>query len=90
MTFPKTRGPNGTAITMVLGKAGSRQGAVRYKTVGVCWRVFVPKGCPIGILLKILEIEDGTNIQLFMNIDTGNLQKPFQEAVSKQYSKYKK
>ena len=58
--------PNGTRITVVSWKAGSRKGRSPYFGELGFWRLLGQKGRPKGAFLKILKIEDGTKIQLFI------------------------
>ena len=66
--FLKTLGPNGTRITMVSWKAGSRQGRSPYFEVLGFWRLLGQKGRPKGAFLKIMKIGNGTQIQLFRKV----------------------
>ena len=58
---------------MVLGKAGSRQAAFWYETVGVFWRLLL--GGPTGVFLKALEIESCTQITILIKDRHGDLLK---------------
>ena len=64
--FWKTLGPNGTRITVVSWKAGSRKG--RSPEFGVLgfWRLLGRKGRPKDVFWKTMKIENGTKKQLFI------------------------
>ena len=66
--FLKTLGPNGTRITVVSWKAGSRQGRSPYFEVLGFWRLLGQKGRPKGAFLKIMKIGNGTQTQLFRKV----------------------
>ena len=64
--FLKTLGPNGTRITVVAWKAGSRKGCSRYFGVLGFWRLLGRKGRPKDAFLKTMKIEKVTKNQLFI------------------------
>ena len=66
--FLKTLGPNGTVITMVSWKAGSRTKRQPAFFLLLPWRPSTRKWCPKGAFLKIMKIENGTKIQLFIKV----------------------
>ena len=68
MLFLKTLGPNGTRITVVSWKAGSRQGRSPYFEVLGFWRLLGQKGGSKDPFLKIMKIRNGTQTQLFRKV----------------------
>jgi len=64
----KTLGPNGTRITMVSWKAGSRQGRSPYFGGLGFWRPAARKWCPKGAFLKTMKIENGTQKHFFIKV----------------------
>ena len=66
--FLKTLGPNGTRITVVSWKAGSRKGRSPYFGGLGFWRLLGRKGHPKGALLTTMKIENGTQNQLFRKV----------------------
>ena len=64
--FWKTLGPNGTRITVVSWKAGSRKGCSRYFGGLGFWSLLGRKSRPKGAFLKTMKIGNDTQIQLFI------------------------
>ena len=66
--FFKTLGPNGTRITVVSWKAGSRKRRSHpFGGLGF-WSLLGRKGRPKGAFLKTMKIEHGTKNQLFRTV----------------------
>ena len=68
MMFLKALGTNGTRITVVSWKAGSRNGRSPYFGGLGFWRLLGRKGHPKGAFLKNMKIENGTQNQLFRTV----------------------
>ena len=64
-TFWKPVSPNGTVITMVSWKAGSRQGRPAQESITAKFRICGRTWCPKGAFLKIPKTEKGTPKQTF-------------------------
>ena len=65
MTFKKPLGPNGMVITMVLGKAGSRQGRAERESLLIVDTSLHGNCVPKVPFWKSLKIESVTQIQHF-------------------------
>ena len=66
--FLKTLGPNGTRITVVSWKAGSRKGRSPYFGGLGFGRLLGRKGRPKGAFLKTMKIENGTKKQFVRKV----------------------
>ena len=90
MTFKKTLGPNGTAITMVSWKAGSREVLPRSLAGLLFFRLLGRKGGPKGVFLKTMKTKNCQKTHVHKSSALGPSKKRSWGAVLKQIWKSKK